>query len=63
MSWCAGFDGQFWRAYNEVLPRAPGWEERHQLYTLYHILNHLNLFGDGYYSQAEGIMKGLVSRL
>ena len=63
MSWCAGFNAQFWRAYEEVLPRAPGWEDRHQLYTLYHILNHYNLFGEGYQSRAESIMRNLVARV
>lgn len=47
MSWCAGFSGDFWRAYHEVIPRAPGWDDRHALYTLYHYLNHYVLFGAG----------------
>ena len=44
---CAGFSGSFWAAYHEVIPRAPGFEDRHQLYQLYHYLNHYNLFGSG----------------
>ena len=39
MSWCAGFSPAFWAAYFEVAPRAPLFEARRELYTLYHILN------------------------
>jgi fructosamine-3-kinase len=45
MAWCAGFTGDFWRAYHEVLPKAPGFDRRKDLYLLYHYLNHTNLFG------------------
>lgn len=41
----AGFTGDFWRAYHEVLPKAPGFDRRKDLYLLYHYLNHTNLFG------------------
>lgn len=63
MSWCAGFSDAFYRAYHELIPRAPGFEDRRQLYLLYHYLNHLNLFGSGYYGQCQSIMERLVSRL
>jgi fructosamine-3-kinase len=43
--------GDFWQAYNEVRPLPNGWRQRFSLYNLYHLLNHLNLFGRGYYSQ------------
>ncbi len=48
--------GAFWAAYNEVRPLASGWQERFPLYNLYHVLNHLNLFGRGYYHQAVSIL-------
>lgn len=41
----AGFTGDFWRAYHEVIPKAPGFDRRKDLYLLYHYLNHTNLFG------------------
>lgn len=63
MSWCAGFSQDFYRAYDEVLPPAPGAAERRDLYRLYHYLNHLNLFGSGYYGQCEAALKRLVDRL
>lgn len=40
-----GFTGDFWRAYHEVIPKAPGFDRRKELYLLYHYLNHTNLFG------------------
>ena len=36
---------------------APGYAEREPLYQLYHLLNHLNLFGTGYYSQVILILR------
>ena len=60
MSWCASFDDYFWGAYHEIMPKeAESYAERRQLYMLYHYLNHLNLFGGGYYYQCEGILKRL----
>ncbi|KAL4854893.1 Protein-ribulosamine 3-kinase [Chlorella vulgaris] len=56
MSWCAGFGASFWAAYHEVIPRAPGFEIRADLYTLYHKLNHLNLFGGGYAGDCERLL-------
>jgi fructosamine-3-kinase len=38
----------FFEAYAEHAPLRPAWHERAQLYNLYHLLNHVNLFGAGY---------------
>ena len=62
MSWCAGFTGTFWSAYFEVIPKAPGFDRRHDLYTLYHYLNHYNLFGSGYYGNCERLFSRLLSK-
>ena len=43
-----GFHPRFYAAYREVNPLQPGYELRRDLYNLYHLLNHLNLFGRGY---------------
>jgi fructosamine-3-kinase len=59
MSWCAGFNGQFREAYHAKIPKAPGFEERAEMYKLYHILNHYNMFGGGYYGECVSILKGL----
>jgi len=52
-----GFDSRFYEAYNEVFPLADGYEYRENIYKLYHVLNHLNLFGGGYYSQAMNLIR------
>jgi protein-ribulosamine 3-kinase len=43
-----GFEPAFYRAYAEAWPLVPGYEARRDIYNLYHLLNHLNLFGDSY---------------
>ena len=45
-----GFASDFYAGYEEVWPLAPGWRERLELYSLYHLMNHWNLFGEGYRS-------------
>jgi len=57
ISWCAGFGNEFWAAYHDIIPREPGLEDRHQIYQLYHYLNHYNLFGGGYYSPCASILQ------
>lgn len=46
------FGSRFYDAYNDAFPLQPGYLERRDLYNLYHLLNHANLFGGGYASQA-----------
>lgn len=58
-----GFGGRFYDAYNEAWPLDPGYSVRKTLYNLYHILNHANLFGGGYASQAQGMMDRLLSEV
>ena len=55
-----GFDPSFFHAYVEARPLEPGWEGRLPIYNLYHLLNHLNLFGRGYYSQVTGILQAFA---
>jgi len=52
-----GFSSEFYRAYNETFPLEDGYDYRENIYKLYHVLNHLNLFGGGYYSQALSLIK------
>jgi fructosamine-3-kinase len=56
-----GFGANFYTAYNESWPLDAGYRVRRELYNLYHVLNHYNLFGGGYASQAEGMIGRLVS--
>lgn len=51
-----GFPAAFYRGYNAVLPLDEGYSKRKTLYNLYHILNHFNLFGGGYESQARRML-------
>ncbi len=61
MSWCAGFSPAFYEAYWSVIKKDEGgFEERKVMYQLYHILNHYNMFGGGYRSQAMGMLKQLL---
>jgi fructosamine-3-kinase len=43
-----GFPETFYKAYEEVNPFQPGYEDRRDLYNLYQLLNHLNIFGTSY---------------
>lgn len=52
-----GFNRDFYSSYMEVSPLHSGWKERLAMYKLYHILNHLNLFGSSYRTEALQLMK------
>ena len=56
-----GFGPAFYEAYDAVWPVDSGYAVRKNLYNLYHILNHLNLFGGGYRAQAEHMMERLLA--
>lgn len=51
-----GFSPAFYRVYLEAYPLPDGWEYRENIYKLYHVMNHLNLFGPGYLSEAEQLL-------
>ncbi|MDQ1310573.1 MAG: Fructosamine kinase family protein [Pseudomonadota bacterium] len=55
-----GFGRAFYQAYESVWPLAAGATLRFDLYNLYHVLNHLNLFGGGYRAQAEALIDRLL---
>ena len=55
-----GFDREFYRGYRSVYPLEDGYEQRRDLYNLYHVLNHYNLFGGGYGQQAEATIRRLL---
>ena len=58
-----GFPGDFYQAYNEVYPLDAGYTTRKTLYNLYHIINHLNMFGGAYLGQAQRMIERLLSEL
>jgi fructosamine-3-kinase len=55
-----GFPAAFYRGYNDVFPLDAGYQKRKTLYNLYHILNHFNLFGGGYASQANRMLQEIL---
>ena len=55
-----GFQPRFYSAYEETWPLAPGSRERLEVYKLYHLLNHLNLFGASYRDQCVTTLKRLT---
>lgn len=57
-----GFSASFYRAYDDAYAREPGYATRRTLYNLYHVLNHLNLFGGGYSAQAERMIDELLAQ-
>jgi protein-ribulosamine 3-kinase len=58
-----GFPAAFYQSYQAEYPLDPGYEVRKTLYNLYHILNHLNLFGAGYLSQAQRMIDALLREI
>lgn len=57
-----GFSTAFYDAYQEAWPLPQGYRRRCGLYQLYHVLNHLNLFGGGYLGQARQLMLDALDR-
>jgi protein-ribulosamine 3-kinase len=56
-----GFGPRFYAAYDDAWPTDGGHGVRRDLYNLYHVLNHLNLFGGGYRAQAESMIDRLLA--
>ena len=52
-----GFSNEFYISYNDSYPLKEGYEYRENLYKLYHVLNHLNIFGTSYYSHVISLIK------
>jgi fructosamine-3-kinase len=57
-----GFPAAFYEAYDSVWPVDDGYRRRKPLYNLYHLLNHLNLFGGGYLGQVKSALSLLLLR-
>ena len=56
-----GFPAEFYRSYNQAFPLDGGYADRKPLYNLYHVLNHFNLFGGSYESQANRMIEQLLA--
>jgi len=55
-----GFPESFYEAYDDAHPLEPGHQERIDLWNVYPLLVHANLFGGGYASRAETILRRFV---
>ncbi len=55
-----GFSQAFYQAYHETYPLEPGYQDRFEIYNIYHILNHLNLFGESYGYSLDSTLRRLV---
>lgn len=58
-----GFSAEFYAAYRSVLPLDEGFRVRKTFYNLYHVLNHMNMFGGGYQRQALTMMETVLAEL
>ena len=58
-----GYPGDFYAAYRNDWPLDAGYATRKQLYNLYHILNHANLFAGDYVRQAERMIEALLAEI
>jgi len=58
-----GFGNAFYTAYHATWPLDQAAGTRRTLYNLYHVLNHLNLFGGGYLAQAQSMIDRLLAEL
>lgn len=55
-----GFSDRFYSSYHEAFPLSPAFEKRVDLYNLYPVMVHVNLFGGGYVSQVVSILRTFV---
>jgi fructosamine-3-kinase len=56
-----GFDAAFYDAYHAAFPLQRGYEKRRPLHQLYHLLNHLNHFGESYGPRVEAACRALLN--
>jgi protein-ribulosamine 3-kinase len=56
------FPGVFFKSYEEIRPLESGYQSRFPIYNLYHLLNHVVLFGQGYLGQVNSILRRFCQR-
>lgn len=57
-----GFPAIFYETYEETAGIGPDWRERAAVYNLYHVLNHVLIFGGGYLGQLRGLVREVLAR-
>jgi fructosamine-3-kinase len=58
-----GFGPDFYASYQDAWPLDEGFALRKTFYNTYHILNHMNMFGGGYRSQAVTMMQSVLAEI
>ena len=58
-----GFNREFYKGYEEIWPLNKFSKDRTDIYNLYHLLNHANIFGGSYKENSLKILKDLRSRV
>jgi protein-ribulosamine 3-kinase len=58
-----GFAPDFYASYQNAFPLDDGFAVRKTFYNIYHIINHLNLFGGGYHGQAIYMLEQVLSEI
>jgi protein-ribulosamine 3-kinase len=58
-----GFDPDFYASYQNAFPLDDGFAVRKTFYNIYHIINHLNLFGGGYHGQAIHMLEQVLAEI
>jgi fructosamine-3-kinase len=58
-----GFSADFYASYQNVFPLDDGFAVRKTFYNIYHIINHLNLFGGGYHGQSIHMLEQVLAEI
>jgi fructosamine-3-kinase len=58
-----GFNSEFYKGYEEIWPLNRFSKNRTDIYNLYHLLNHANMFGGSYKENSIKILEDLRSRM
>ena len=58
-----GFGPDFYASYQSAYPLDDGFAVRKTFYNIYHIINHLNLFGGGYHGQAINMLEQVLAEI
>ena len=58
-----GFGPEFYASYQNAFPLDDGFAVRKTFYNIYHIINHLNLFGGGYHGQAVHMIQQVLAEI
>ena len=58
-----GFGPDFYASYQNAFPLDDGFAVRKTFYNIYHIINHLNMFGGGYHGQAINMLEQVLAEI